>query len=501
MKRTIAAILAADVAGYSRLIAEDEEDTLRRLSAAKGVFRREVAAFGGRVFNTAGDAILAEFPSAVEALRAGLAIQGGLNALDKDDPSNRRVRFRMGLTIGDVVEVDGDLLGDGVNIAARLEGIADPGGICIARTVHEAVAGKSPVAFRDVGPQKLKNIPRPIHAFKVVMPDDPAGAAAIVIGLTRRAKAARWVAGAAIVLIGIGLGLVWLLRPELLTFKPVEPALADADPGNADRDDLIAVSVTRARNACFQDTIRVSGVVVPRREVEVKPESEGLRVLRVLAKPLEEVRAGQVLAQLARPGAGEQGMVALRSPVAGLVVRADATAEQPASAQAPPLFQLVANGEFELEAEAPLASLARIAPGQTVTITPLGEGERQGRVRRVFTDLDPRTQLGRVRIGLGDAPGETLRQGQFASGVIRVGERCGVAVPHAAVTREAEGPVIFVANTRRIEARPVATGLSSEGEIEIRTGLEERDTVVVRAGAFLREGDVIRPIPVAAGRR
>ncbi|WP_238185337.1 adenylate/guanylate cyclase domain-containing protein, partial [Methylobacterium trifolii] len=101
MKRTIAAILAADVAGYSRLIAEDEEDTLRRLAAAKGVFRAQVAAFGGRVFNTAGDAILAEFPSAVEALRAGLAIQCGLNDLDRGDPSERRVRFRMGLTIGD----------------------------------------------------------------------------------------------------------------------------------------------------------------------------------------------------------------------------------------------------------------------------------------------------------------------------------------------------------------------------------------------------------------
>ncbi|GJE62626.1 hypothetical protein MPOCJGCO_4759 [Methylobacterium trifolii] len=273
------------------------------------------------------------------------------------------------------------------------------------------------------------------------------------------------------------------------------------------------MSVTRARQSCFQDRIRVTGVLVPRREVEVRPETEGLRTLRVLAKPLEEVRAGQVLAQLLRPGEPEQRAVALRSPVAGVVGRSTAVAEQPATAAGPALFQIVAQGEFELEAEVPLPALSRLSPGQGVTVTPLGEADRPGRVRLVPDRIDPGTQLGRVRILLGKgegegegkneskSEGEGLRQGQFASGVVRVGERCGVAVPFAAVAQEAEGPVIYVANTRRIEARPVVTGLSSELEVEIREGLESRDTVVVRAGPFLREGDLIRPIPVAANLR
>jgi class 3 adenylate cyclase len=129
------------------------------------VFRDRVAQFEGRVFNTAGDAILAEFPSAVEALRAAIAIQEALGARNRDYPPERRVQFRMGITIGDVVERDGDLLGDGVNIAARLEGLAEPGGICISRSIQEAVANKVPAFFREIGPQTLKNIPTPVHAF------------------------------------------------------------------------------------------------------------------------------------------------------------------------------------------------------------------------------------------------------------------------------------------------------------------------------------------------
>jgi adenylate cyclase len=172
MKRTIAAILAADIAGYSRLTAEDEEDTLRRLGEYSAAFREAVARVDGRVFNTAGDAILAEFPSAVEALRAAIDIQQTLRLKNQDHPPSRRIEFRIGITIGDVVERDGDMLGDGVNIAARLQTLADPGGICISRSLHEAVSGKVAVAFRDMGSHNLKNIPHPVHALRVVLPGD-----------------------------------------------------------------------------------------------------------------------------------------------------------------------------------------------------------------------------------------------------------------------------------------------------------------------------------------
>jgi len=167
MKRKIAAIFAADIAGYSRLVAEDEEETLRRLASYRQVTDDFIAKYGGRIFNTAGDAVLAEFPSAVEAVRCAIDIQESLRTRNMAYPPSRQMSFRIGITIGDVVERD--LLGDGVNIAARLEGLAEVGGICVSRAVHEQVANKLSVQFADIGAQEVKNIPTPVHAFMVAM--------------------------------------------------------------------------------------------------------------------------------------------------------------------------------------------------------------------------------------------------------------------------------------------------------------------------------------------
>jgi class 3 adenylate cyclase len=169
MKRKIAAIFAADIAGYSRLVAEDEEETLRRLASYRSVTDDFIAKAGGRIFNTAGDAVLAEFPSAVEAVRCAIDIQESLRTRNMAYPASRQMSFRIGITIGDVVERDGDLLGDGVNIAARLEGLAEVGGICVSRAVHEQVANKLSVQFADIGAQEVKNIPTPVHAYMVAM--------------------------------------------------------------------------------------------------------------------------------------------------------------------------------------------------------------------------------------------------------------------------------------------------------------------------------------------
>ena len=169
MKRKIAAIFAADIAGYSRLVAEDEEETLRRLASYRAVTDDFIARSGGRIFNTAGDAVLAEFPSAVEAVRCAIDIQESLRTRNMAYPASRQMSFRIGITIGDVVERDGDLLGDGVNIAARLEGLAEAGGICVSRSVHEQVANKLSVQFADIGAQEVKNIPTPVHAYMVAM--------------------------------------------------------------------------------------------------------------------------------------------------------------------------------------------------------------------------------------------------------------------------------------------------------------------------------------------
>jgi len=170
MKRKIAAIFAADIAGYSRLVAEDEEETLRRLSSYRAVIDDFISKAPGRIFNTAGDAVLAEFASAVDAVRCAIDIQESLRTRNRAYPPSRQMNFRIGITIGDVVERDGDLLGDGVNIAARLEGLAEPGGICVSHSVYEQVLNKLSVGFADIGQQQVKNIPRPVHAYVVTTP-------------------------------------------------------------------------------------------------------------------------------------------------------------------------------------------------------------------------------------------------------------------------------------------------------------------------------------------
>jgi adenylate cyclase len=169
MKRKIAAIMAADVEGYSRLVAEDEEETLRRLASYRSVIDDFIAKASGRIFNTAGDAVLAEFASSVEAVRAAIDIQESLRTRNLAYPPSRQMNFRIGITVGDVVEREGDLLGDAVNIAARLEGLADAGGICVSRTVFEQVANKLSVRFSDIGEQLVKNIPTPVHAYAVAI--------------------------------------------------------------------------------------------------------------------------------------------------------------------------------------------------------------------------------------------------------------------------------------------------------------------------------------------
>src|SRR5215207_6421507 len=172
MKRKMAAILAADVAGYSRLVAEAEEETLTRLGSYREVFDDFVRRAGARIFNTAGDSVMCEFDSAVDAVRCAIDIQESLRTRNRALPPRRRLEFRIGITIGDVVERGGDLLGDGVNIAARLESLAEPGGICVSRSVHEAVANKISVPFRDIGQRSVKNIPQPVHAFAIAWPSE-----------------------------------------------------------------------------------------------------------------------------------------------------------------------------------------------------------------------------------------------------------------------------------------------------------------------------------------
>ena len=177
-ERRLAAILAADIAGYSRLIGRDEEGTLRALRA----LRRElidpaIAAHRGRVVKTTGDGMLVEFLSVLDALRVAAAVQGEMAGRNEDVAAERRIEFRIGIHQGDIVVEDGDIFGDGVNVAARLEGIADPGGICVSARVQEDAAGRLDLDFEDIGEPALKNIARPVRVYRVMAksrrPDPP----------------------------------------------------------------------------------------------------------------------------------------------------------------------------------------------------------------------------------------------------------------------------------------------------------------------------------------
>jgi len=169
VERRLAAILAADVAGYSRLIEADEEGTLGRLKALRAeAIDPKITLHRGRIVKTTGDGLLVEFASVVDALRCAAEMQAALAEGNAALPPDRRIEFRIGINMGDIVVENGDIFGDGVNVAARLEGLAQPGGICVSVRVQEDAAGRLDLAFEDMGEQALKNIARPVRAYRVV---------------------------------------------------------------------------------------------------------------------------------------------------------------------------------------------------------------------------------------------------------------------------------------------------------------------------------------------
>jgi TolB-like protein/tetratricopeptide (TPR) repeat protein len=178
VERRLAAILAADVVGYSRLMGRDEEGTLARLKdCRRALVDPKIAEHRGRIVKTTGDGVLVEFASAVDAVRCALDVQRAMAKANETVPEDRRLAFRVGIHVGDIIIDGGDIFGDGVNIAARLEPIAEPGGICISEDSHRQVRGKIEVAWDDLGSQSLKNIAEPIRAWRALLNDGAAAPA------------------------------------------------------------------------------------------------------------------------------------------------------------------------------------------------------------------------------------------------------------------------------------------------------------------------------------
>src|ERR1700751_4909675 len=168
--RRLAAILAADVAGYSRLMRADEEGTHARLKAHfRELIDPKIAEHRGRTVKNTGDGLLAEFPSVVDAGRCAVEVQRGMAERNAETPEDKRIAFRIGVNLGDVIAEAGDIFGDGVNVAARLEALAEPGGICVSRVVRDQIRDKLPYAFEDMGEQPVKNIARPVRVYSVIL--------------------------------------------------------------------------------------------------------------------------------------------------------------------------------------------------------------------------------------------------------------------------------------------------------------------------------------------
>jgi adenylate cyclase len=230
VERRLAAILAADVVGYSRLMGIDEVGTLRQLTA----HRREcidpaIAARRGRIVKTTGDGVLAEFPSAVEAVACAITIQQGLASRNGALAVEKRVTFRIGINVGDIIGEKGDIFGDGVNVAARLESLCEPGGLCISRAVRDQVRDKLPVAFDDLGERQVKNIARPMRAFGLT----PQAIAAIPeLTPARAASSSRfrlWITAGLTAVMIAGVGAWWIVQ------APPTEAPAPASPIGAAR--------------------------------------------------------------------------------------------------------------------------------------------------------------------------------------------------------------------------------------------------------------------------
>ena len=223
INRKLAAILSADVVGYGKLMADDEAHTVSTLQAYRRIFVYHIESRRGRVLDAKGDAIMASFNSAVDAVAASVAIQQEIARQNESLAENRRMRFRIGVNLGDVLEEDDTLYGEGVNIAGRLESLAKPGNVCISRNVHEQVRGKLPLKFEYVGEHKVKT--ETVHAFKVIVPDGAVMPAGQVLPASQQ-PGRSWKTR----LIAAGIVALMLVLGGVFAWQKIRISAADRDP-------------------------------------------------------------------------------------------------------------------------------------------------------------------------------------------------------------------------------------------------------------------------------
>ena len=300
-------------------------------------------------------------------------------------------------------------------------------------------------------------------------------------------RKAAW--GRALTVLPAALASAW--AAQLLTASPSEP---QAPKG-------VVVSVATVRKTCFDDVTEITGALVAKEEVLVRPDREGWQISQVLVEAGDRVEAGQALALLVPPDSQQGGgpPASLQAPAAGVVSFARALIGTIESARAEPLFQIIAGGKLELSTQLPVKYISKLSYGLPAKIKVAGIAELTGRVAFISKTVDPSTQLGEVRVSI--STDERLKAGMLGRAFVNSGQRCdSLAVPLSALLYSEEGTVVEVVRDGRIESEFVTTGLQSAEDVEILQGLAEGDVVVARAAAFLRDGDRVTPAPDAGGK-
>src|SRR5205809_3432985 len=279
INRRLAAILAADIAGYSRLMHANVPATGRDLKAHQSVILPLIGRHGGRVIDTAGDGILAEFPSVIGATECAVELQTVMAERNERVPESRRMLFRIGINLGDVIHDESRIYGDGINIAARLEALAEPGGVLVSSTVYDHVRGKLPLTFADAGERQLKNIEQPVRTYRVLIPGAAFTPGAAPLSRTTTADRRRWVVPgvAAALLVLLAAAGAWWMSPR---FFPGQRA----DGTEAPRLSIVVLPFSNLSGDPSQDyfadgvtedlTTDLSRVAWPRRSVSSSSTSK-----------------------------------------------------------------------------------------------------------------------------------------------------------------------------------------------------------------------------------
>ncbi len=289
MERRLTTILAADVVGYSRLMAADEAGTLDALKThRRELIEPKTAEYNGRVVKLMGDGTLMEFASVVDAVTFAVEVQRAMAERNANVPEDQRITYRIGINIGDIIVEGDDIYGDGVNVAARLEGLAEPGGVCVARSVYNQVKGKVDLAFQDLGEQQVKNIPEPIQVFQVRLDGEAPAAPASPTGTRRRLPVIA--AGLALSLAAVA-ALVWWApwaprtepaSPEAMAFPlPDKPSIAVLPFNNMSDDEGQEYFADGMTEDLITDLSKISGLFVIARNSSFSYKGQQVKVRQV----------------------------------------------------------------------------------------------------------------------------------------------------------------------------------------------------------------------------